>query len=108
MPIGEYTGLLAFGIISTGVLAYRPTDLPLFVIGALVFSILIARVINFTYNKIKDTRYNFLILSIIGGIVASIGVIISTKTGIVIKFNGILWLFMGITVMKFNIDHFLE
>jgi hypothetical protein len=108
MAIGEYAGFLTFGILSTGALAYRPTDLPLLILGAFVFSLIFMKFTNWSFYNISKTRINFVIFSIIAGIIASIGILISTKTGIIIKINGTLWLFMAVSIMKYNLDYLLE
>lgn len=108
MGIGEYASFLTFGIISTGALVYRPMDLPLFILGAFVFSLIIAKFINWAYFQINKSKINFIILSFIAGMLAFIGIWVSTKTGLIFKINGVLWMFMGILIMKFNLDDILE
>lgn len=108
MGIGEYVGLLSFGIISTGALAYRPMDLPLFVVGAFVFALIFVKITNWAYYQINQSKVSFVIFGILAGIFAAIGILISTKVGMFVKVNGILWMFMAITLMKFNLDEILQ
>lgn len=108
MAIGEYAGILTFGIIGTGALAYNPSYLELFIIGGVVFSILFAKVTNWAYFKINRSKVNFLIFGLIAGIIASIGIFISSNHGIILKLNGSIWLVMAIGLMKSNLDEVLK
>jgi len=108
MGIGEYIGFLTFGILSTGAVALRPQDLPLLIMGAFVFSIIFIKFFNWSYYEIGKSRFSFIIFGVIAGIFASIGIKISTDMGLILKINGVLWMFMAICLMKFNLDTILE
>lgn len=108
MGVGEYVGLLSFGIISTGAIAYNPQDLPLFIIGAVVIAMLLLKATNYGYKKINKLEYGFVIVSLMGGIIASIGLaIFLTKTNVWLIINGLSWIMMGVVLVKYNLDEII-
>lgn len=105
MGIGEYVGFLTFGILSTGAIAYNPGDLSLFILGAVLISILIYKFANFAYGHINKFKLGFLVTSLIGGILSSVGLVILLKNqNFWLMINGFTWIMMGVVLVKFNLD----
>lgn len=109
MSLGEYAGFIAFGIFTTNIIALNPGDLPGYIIGAFVFSILFMKIFNSLFSRLERLSLGFILTSLIAGSCASYGVIVAFKNaGLLLQINGILWLFLGIVIMKFNVDSILE
>ena len=109
MGFGEYVGLLSFGIMTTGAIALRPSDLPLLVISAVVFSILIYKFTKYAHKEINQLNYGYLIMSFLGGILSSIGFVIFLKTqNMWLIFNGISWVMMGVILVKFSLEEIFQ
>lgn len=105
MGVGEYVGILSFGIMSTGALAYNPQDLPLFIIGSVVIALSLFKFTDYGYKRINKLSYSFLIISLMGGIISSIGLalLLTTTNGWLIV-NSISWIMMGVVLVKYNLD----
>lgn len=109
MGFGEYAGLISFGIFTTNIIALNPGDLPGLIIGAFVFSLILMKVFNSIFYGLEKLKIGFVVISIVAGLCASYGMIISFKNlELLFRFNGMLWLGLGIIIMKFNIDSMLE
>ena len=105
MGIGEFVGIFSLGVMSTGIIATQPEQLPLLILGAVIISIFLIKITNFTNEKINELSWGFLILTTIGGIFATIGLIILLSTrNFFLILNSLSWIGMGIVITKYNLD----
>ena len=105
MGIGEFVGVFFLGIMSTGIIATQPEQLPLLILGAIIIAIFTMKGTNFANNKINELSWGFLILTTIGGIFATIGLIILLSTqNLFLILNGLSWIGMGVVITKYNLD----
>lgn len=108
MGFGEYASLLLFGIFTTEIVKQMPEQLPLLLLGGFVISLFLMKLFNWVYFKIEDSKINYVVWGIIGGITASVGIIIASQNILFFQIKGLLWIALGVVVMKFNIDGILK